>query len=87
MPTILQKQIKLRPEIILKIRKSKHLRALLLLYFDISESTLYLWLSRNSINFSQIGCLEILKNHFECDYFTELLNINPKNVVPMDKYV
>ena len=62
-------------------------RALLLLYFDISESTLYLWLSHNSINFSQIGCLEIIINHFECDSFTDLLNINPENVVLMNKHL
>lgn len=87
MPTILQKQIKLRPEFILETRNSKHIRALLLLYFDISASTLSLWLDHNNNNFTQIGCLEILKHHFDCESVNDLLNTNPKNVVLKIEYL
>jgi len=81
MTIILQKQIKLSPEVILKSRNYKSIRTLSLLYFNVSASTLQLWLDRNNRNFTQIGCLEILKCHFDCESVNDLLNIIPKSVV------
>jgi hypothetical protein len=71
-------QAKLKPEITSKIRKSKKLKMKLMMHFDISNSTLQLWLDKNSDNFTQYSVLRILMSHFDCHDFEDLLSINQK---------
>ncbi len=76
-------QAKLKPEITNKIRKSKKLKMTLMMHFDISNSTLQLWLDKNSDNFTKYGVLRILMSHFDCNDFEDLLSINQKKQLPM----
>jgi len=83
MEILLQSQVKLKPNIVARIRKSKHLKIQLLLLFNISPSTLQLWLDKNNSSFTQMNSLELLKEHFELNTIEELLDINHKNPLPM----
>jgi DNA-binding transcriptional regulator YiaG len=65
-------QSKLTPSIIARIRKSKQLKIQLLIQFNISPSTLQLWLDKNNSNFTQIDSLLILKEYFELNTIEEL---------------
>ncbi|NQT76524.1 MAG: hypothetical protein HQ565_02340 [Bacteroidetes bacterium] len=78
MENILLTETKLKPEITNKIRKSKKLKMTLMAHFNISNSTLQLWLDKNSGNFTQYGVLRILMSHFDCNDLEDLLSINPK---------
>ncbi|NQT76193.1 MAG: hypothetical protein HQ565_00660 [Bacteroidetes bacterium] len=83
MEILFKSQVKLKPNIIAGIRKSKHLKHQLLILFDISNSTLQLWLDKNKRNFTQIDSLELIKEYFELNTIEELLDINHKNPLPM----
>ena len=66
-----------------------------MLHFDISGSTLQLWLDKNNISFTQLDSLLLLKEYFELNTIEELIdrreintieeliNINRKNPMPM----
>ena len=83
MEILLQSQVKLKPNIVARIRKSKHLKIQLLLLFNISPSTLQLWLDKNNSSFTQMNSLELLKEYFELNTIEELLDINHENPLPM----
>jgi hypothetical protein len=70
---------KLKPEVIRQIRNSKNLKAQLLVHFDISHSTLQLWLDKNSTNFTQYACLRMLMMQMDCKEVEELMEIHMKN--------
>jgi len=74
---------KLKPNIIAKIRKSKHLKLELMIHFYISNSTLQLWLDRNNPKLTQFGSLLILMDHFNQHIVQELLIIHQIKTPPM----
>lgn len=64
--------MKLKPDILLKIRKNKHLRAVMVLELNITHSTLYRWLQFNSIMLTTADCLDIISKHLNvpsCDLY------------------
>lgn len=76
MATISDTQAFLRPEFIQLIRSSKSLKHQLMVHFNISNSTLQLWLDRNNKNFTHYDCLLILQLHSGIKQIDNLLSIN-----------
>ena len=78
MASIIQAPARLKPEYLIRLKKSKQLKALLMAHFGISQSTLNLWIQKNSTHFTQFSSLEILMNYFDCNSLEDMLNINQK---------
>lgn len=83
MPTILNLQASLKPSINKKIRQSKHLKNALMYHFNISNSTLQLWLNNNSNQFTQYGSLQIIMHALDINKTEDLLTIEQVNEMPM----
>ena len=83
MEFLLQSQVKLKPNIIARIRKSKHLKLELMIHFNISNSTLQLWLDTNNTKLTQFGSLLILMDHFNQSIVQDLIIIHQIKTPPM----
>ena len=83
MKFLLQSQVKLKPNIIARIRKNKQLKHELMIHFNISNSTLQLWLDRNNTKLTQFGSLLILMDHFNQSIVQELIIIHQIKTPPM----
>lgn len=76
MTNISQFSARLSPETIRMIRNSKSLKRSLMGHFDISTSTLQLWLDRGNKNFTQYDCLMLINHHLGHSDVINLLVIN-----------
>jgi len=74
--------MKLKVEIISKIRAEKRLRAEIVLGLNTTESTLYRWLRTNDRLLTTADCLEIIGKYFglnPCDLYENAETINKNN--------
>ena len=76
MTNILIRPYTLRPNILLKIRTSRHVKAQLMYYYRIIQRILQLWLYLNMSHFTQYNLLSSLKDYFKENAIEDLI-INP----------